>query len=207
MQLNGENSNQESKPFTYLIGWKCLNIYYYGVRYSKDSDPNQLWISYFTSSKYVREFVEKNGDPDIIQVRKVFSCPNKAREWERRVLMKINAVDNDKFLNKGIPARGFGLSNVGVNNPFYNKTHTQMSRKKMSIARAGVPKDPEWKARMSALKKGKKRPEICGALHGRARKVVINNIEYNTVKEAAEAHGVTTVTIRNWEKRDKNSVT
>ena len=47
--------------YTYLIGWTKYNIQYYGVRYAKGCHPDDLWKTYFTSSKYVKEFREKNG--------------------------------------------------------------------------------------------------------------------------------------------------
>ena len=60
-------------PYTYLIGWSKLNKYYYGVRYAKNCHPSDLWTKYFTSSKYVKQFREENGEPDIIEIRKTFS--------------------------------------------------------------------------------------------------------------------------------------
>ncbi len=59
-------------PYTYIIGWSLYNKYYYGVRYAKNCNPNDLWKTYFTSSKYVKEFRNNHGEPDIIQVRKTF---------------------------------------------------------------------------------------------------------------------------------------
>ena len=87
-------------PYTYLIGWKKYNTYYYGVRYAKNCDPSELWVTYKTSSKYVKSFISSHGNPDIIEIRKIFSCPNKARLWEHKVLKKINAVTRLDFLNK-----------------------------------------------------------------------------------------------------------
>lgn len=86
--------------YTYLIGWKKYNKFYYGVRFSKKSDPAELWVSYFTSSKHVKSFVKKYGDPDIIQIRKVFQDVNKARNWEQKVLKRMNVVNEEKWLNK-----------------------------------------------------------------------------------------------------------
>lgn len=31
--------------YTYLIGWSSHNKFYYGVRYAKGSNPNELWKS------------------------------------------------------------------------------------------------------------------------------------------------------------------
>lgn len=86
-------------PYTYLIGWTKSNKYYYGVRYAQGCHPNDLWNSYFTSSKHVQRYYEKHGEPDIIQIRKTFDNPNKARLWEHKVLLRINAKDHKDFLN------------------------------------------------------------------------------------------------------------
>lgn len=64
-------------PYTYLIGWSNLNKYYYGVRYKKDCEPNDLWVLYFTSSQEVQEYRAIYGDPDVIQVRKTFKTKEK----------------------------------------------------------------------------------------------------------------------------------
>jgi len=86
--------------YSYLIGWSKLNKYYYGVRFSKNSDPSELWVRYFTSSKHVKKFSEINGNPDIIQIRKVFKDVNKARLWEEKVLRKMRVVEKNVWLNK-----------------------------------------------------------------------------------------------------------
>lgn len=52
--------------YTYLVGWNKLNKWYYGVRFSDKADPIELWKTYFTSSKRVKEFRLENGEPDII---------------------------------------------------------------------------------------------------------------------------------------------
>jgi hypothetical protein len=86
--------------YTYLIGWSKIKKYYYGVRYSKNSNPNELWKTYFTSSNYVLEFRKKYGEPDIISIRKTFNDVNKARLWENKVLKRMNVVHNDMWINK-----------------------------------------------------------------------------------------------------------
>lgn len=86
--------------YTYLIGWSNLNKFYYGVRFSKNCRPEDLWVSYFTSSKHVKEFVKQYGDPDIIKIRKIFENNNQARLWEEKVLKKMDVIKDDKWLNK-----------------------------------------------------------------------------------------------------------
>lgn len=89
-------------PYTYLIGWKNHNMWYYGVRYAKVCNPKDFWLSYFTSSRYVKEFREKNGEPDVIQIRKIFSNRDSAQKWETKVLQKMNVINDNRFLNKAI---------------------------------------------------------------------------------------------------------
>jgi hypothetical protein len=90
----------QGKPYTYLIGWSNKNKFYYGVRWAKDCDPNDLWVSYFTSSKHVHNFINEHGEPDIIKIRKTFTSPHLARIWESRVLKKLNVCSNEKWINR-----------------------------------------------------------------------------------------------------------
>lgn len=77
------------QPFTYLIGWRSLNKWYYGVRYSHNCHPSDLWVTYFTSSKKIKEFRLLNGEPDVIEVRKIFVTRQQALSWEGRVLKSL----------------------------------------------------------------------------------------------------------------------
>ena len=86
-------------PYTYLLGWTKQNKFYYGVRYAKNCAPDDLWVKYKTSSKHVKKFAHKYGDPDIIQIRKTFSNSEKARIWENKVLRRINVINDKRFLN------------------------------------------------------------------------------------------------------------
>jgi hypothetical protein len=76
---------------------------YYGVRFSKDCHPSDLWKTYFTSSYYVTEYRKEHGDPDIVEIRKIFVDDYKRERaiiWETRVLEKIGASTRNDFLNK-----------------------------------------------------------------------------------------------------------
>lgn len=57
-------------------------------------------VTYFTSSKHVKAFIEKHGMPDVVQVRRTFSDRNAARLWEHKVLKRMNAVLDERFLNR-----------------------------------------------------------------------------------------------------------
>lgn len=98
-------------PYTYLIGWSKINQYYYGCRYAKNCDPSDLWVKYFTSSLYVKKLKEEHGDPDVIQIRKVFNSMDECIEYETRVLKRI--VKRKHFINKNVA----GAIKTGNPNP------------------------------------------------------------------------------------------
>jgi hypothetical protein len=105
--------------YTYLIGWSKLNKWYYGVRFSKNCSPDDLWVKYFTSSKYVKEYRKNNGEPDIVEVRKIFESSEEARNWETRFIKKIKAVGNSNWLNK-----------TDNTNKFYSEGELSLEHKK-----------------------------------------------------------------------------
>lgn len=88
------------QPYTYLIGWSNHNIWYYGLRFARGCQPDDLWKKYFTSSKLVKSYRKKHGEPDVITVRKTFSCRTKAIDWEAKVLRRMKAVNRANWLNR-----------------------------------------------------------------------------------------------------------
>jgi hypothetical protein len=144
-------------PYTYRISWTKLNKHYYGVRYSKNCHPSDLWKSYFTSSKHVEKFRKEYGEPDIVEIRKIFDDANKAKIWENRVLIKLKVIENDCWLNKSFGGdqhilrqhssetkKKMSENNVskreymkkiisnrqsGKNNSFYGRKHSEESKK------------------------------------------------------------------------------
>jgi hypothetical protein len=86
--------------YTYLIGWSKTNKWYYGVRYAEKSTNDDLWKTYFTSSDYVKRYREEFGEPDVIEIRRVFNDPKIAIRCEDRVIRKLRLHENDDFLNK-----------------------------------------------------------------------------------------------------------
>lgn len=116
-------------PYTYRITWSALNKHYYGVRFAKGCTPDDLFVTYFTSSKYVASYIKEHGYPDIIQVRKVFvgeDSINRAREWEHRVLTKLNVTDRDDYINK---STGKSIPVMrGCDNPMSNPINRNKQR-------------------------------------------------------------------------------
>jgi hypothetical protein len=111
-------------PYTYLIGWSEHRIYYYGVRFSKKCHPSDLWKTYFTSSKYVKQFREEHGEPDIIQIRKTFKDSKSAILWEEKVLKRINAIKSEMWLNKNVS--GHWSTSNSTPNPLKGKTYKEI---------------------------------------------------------------------------------
>lgn len=88
-------------PYTYLLKHVPTSTFYYGVRYANKCHPSDLWTKYFTSSKHIHELINIYGkDSFICEIRKTFDDKQKARNWEHKVLKRINAVLRNDFLNK-----------------------------------------------------------------------------------------------------------
>lgn len=119
-------------PYTYLIGWSNHNKWYYGVRWGKKCNPSELWISYFTSSKYVKEFREKHGEPDVIDIRKTFNHSKNARLWEHKVLRRLNVTSSDIWLNKSDGLTWDGIRGAPIH-PTKNKTYEKVYNKKKCL--------------------------------------------------------------------------
>lgn len=123
-------------PFTYLIGWSKLNRWYYGSRtaritrclYESGCHPDDLWKTYFTSSNHVEEFRQKFGEPDVIQIRRVFRSADDCLKWEYRVIKRLNLMNNPKWLNRGDGFGGFDTS----------KPKSEAHKKKLSEWQRGL---------------------------------------------------------------------
>lgn len=121
------------KPFTYCVTHIPTNKRYYGCRYSKDCNPNDLGKTYFTSSKHVKQLIKEQGIQNFsFEVRKVFDSIDKCRKWEHKVLTRLNASKSDKWLNK---------HNGGQK--FYCTEHSLETRRKLSKALKGKNKNPK----------------------------------------------------------------
>lgn len=126
------------KSYTYIIGWRNLDVWYYGYRTRKPS--NDLWIKYFTSSKYVDDFRKEFGEPDVIRVHKIFDSKDEAIAHEQKFLKRVNAVRSDRWLNRNIAGAEFRSPDK----------FSDASRKKMSESAKGrVP----WNKGLKGLQK------------------------------------------------------
>lgn len=110
-----------STPYTYRITCIPTGQSYYGVRYAKNCDPLDLWVSYFTSSTLVHKLIKYHGPEQfIVEVRKTFKSKEKACYWEHEVLRRLNAMNNPMWINlrngTGIPCNDNKLATIGKSN-------------------------------------------------------------------------------------------
>jgi len=90
-------------PYVYRIHWSKTGMNYVGVRYAKDCHPDDLFVTYFTSSKYVADYIKEHGLPDIIEIRKKFTGEDRRQKaiiHEERVLKRLNVIGRQDYLNK-----------------------------------------------------------------------------------------------------------
>jgi hypothetical protein len=95
-------------PYTYLITFLPTGQRYYGVRTKQGCSPKDLWNSYYTSSKLVRQLIEQHGKELFsFEIRKTFVDSRSAILWEHRVLRRLNAAEDPRWLNKNNGNRKF----------------------------------------------------------------------------------------------------
>lgn len=122
--------------YSYLIGWKSLDVWYYGVRYATSCEPDDLWKKYFTSSKSVAAFRSVNGDPDVVEVRRIFDSKKSVLLWEETVIRRLGCVGDPRWLNRQNGGRNF--SNPGC-------PRSVECRAKISAKYQERLSDPVWK--------------------------------------------------------------
>ena len=132
-------------PFVYLIGWKKLDTWYCGVRYKRGCSSQDLWKTYFTSSKYVKEFRQKNGEPDHIEILKEFTNKKDALSFEEQKLIEFDVLHKDNWLNRSIKGEKFSFSN-----------HTEETKKRIAEAHLGKTASEETKLKQSLRRLGRK---------------------------------------------------
>lgn len=139
-------------PYTYHIAWTKEDVHYYGVRFAKACHPDDLWKTYFTSSKKVAAFRESHGEPNTIEIRKIFDSPEKARVWEVKVIRRLNAPSRKNWLN---------LSDH--NDKFYHEgprgPQSEEHKRKLRDSRKGRKLSEEHKAKLHEGRRNSKNSE------------------------------------------------
>jgi len=117
-------------PYTYIIKHLPTNTFYYGCRWAKNCNPNDLWVTYFTSSDEVAKLIKQYGKHSFIyHVHKTFDNAESCVAFEMYYLKKINAMHNNKFINK---TNGNGYYNtIGKPSPHKGKSNERAKGTKM----------------------------------------------------------------------------
>ena len=101
-------TNLKTLPYCYFIGWSKLNKFYYGVKFAYGCHPDTFWKNYFTSSVLAKKYRKDYGNPDIVEIRKIFypekygsvgSARCAAVKHENVVIRRMKMVERDIFLN------------------------------------------------------------------------------------------------------------
>lgn len=182
-------STREFTPYTYFLYWGD-GTKYYGVRYSKKCHPSDLLVSYFTSSKYVKEKIQKSGLPHS-KIHKTFPGNKEAAIlYENRVLRILKCPERSDYLNRtynlAIPSEHNGSKNTR------GKTYEELY---------GVEKAMKLRASRTQSNRTRRRVEWCdeaklkmsekqrGSLNNRAKTVQLtfnnDSASFGTIKDAA----------------------
>lgn len=128
-----------SIPYTYLLRFLPENKFYYGVRYKKDCNPSDLFLTYFTSSKEVKKLIDEYGKESFdYEIRRTFHNSDDARKWETKVLTRIKATQRKDFLNK--------TNNISIPNELERSPET---KRKIGDAHRGKIVSEETKNKIS----------------------------------------------------------
>lgn len=170
---------ENTRPFLYVIGWTAHDTWYLGVRYAKGCQPDSLWTTYFTSSKYVAEFRSLNGDPDHIEV--IFEDDRDGvLKKEQAYILEWNLHRDPRWLNRS--AGGLFCPDNFIRTPEWEAkrrgaimaAYTPEKRQELSDKRKGVPiagvsermtdfwSDPERKAVRIAAQIAGRNPDSDG---------------------------------------------
>ena len=189
-------------PYTYLIGWSNHNVWYYGVRYGKGCNPNDLWNSYFTSSKRVAQFRLEHNEPDVIQVRRVFTTSVDARLWEHDVIRRAKLINKNNFLNCHDGGKTF-MNKGGYKLSERSATYCD----KISESNTGKKRSDKFKAERSIQYSGHGNPnygkvssreKIINILKGQKkyRQFKIDGVVYELVSDATKVFNISGTTIK-----------
>ena len=150
-------------PYTYLVRHKPTGLYYYGLQYGKNCHPQNLWKTYFTSSKDIHKLIESTGaDSFEYTIRRTFDNATDAIEWEKKVLRRMNVVSRSDFVNRNIPGSSMFAhseeTKEKMRKPKPEKFRKQLLGNQRAKKLLGRPKSDEHRKNISKSKQGKKNP-------------------------------------------------
>lgn len=190
------------KPFTYYLYHTQTRTHYYGVRYAKNCDPSELWVTYFSSSKKVKDLILMYGKESFsYQVRKIFNTKHDAILWEKKVLRRMKVLTKSEWLNANIAG---AIQYEDHPKGMLGRTHTEKSKNKISISTKGKTYDEIYGDR--AAEEKKKRSDS----HKNVPKLYLKGKTYDEIYGSEKANQLRQirsnrkgVKIKNFRKPDK----
>lgn len=174
------------KAYTYLIGWSQHDIWYYGARWAKGCSVDDLWRTYFTSSNRVAARRAELGEPDVVEVRKVFDTPQAARRHEARVLDRLGAVKSPRWLNQQNHGKNFNSCDPELRENINRAVRTPEHRAKMSRLMTGRRLSESSRAKISKGQLGRQSP-MAGEKHTDEAKARIGEASRKMVRTPEHA--------------------
>jgi hypothetical protein len=133
------NIYADNLPYTYFLMWKSSKLKYYGCQYGKKANPqNILSGTYRTSSKYVKQYWNDFGAPDIIVIHRTFQSSKECREFEQLYLKRVRAPYKEDWLNK---TDNKAIVTENYNPESWQKSHASRARHRQE--------DPEFNKLMN----------------------------------------------------------
>lgn len=142
-------------PYTYYIEWSVTGMKYYGVRYANGCHPSDFWVTYFTSSKYVAQYVLENGSPDIIKINHTFLDKVAAISWEHRVLKRLKVIHRADYLNKH-DGKAIAPECMGWQRGLTKETHAGIAKQSEGVRKALTGRTKETHPYIKAVADAKK---------------------------------------------------
>lgn len=150
-------------PYTYYVKFQKdeTTLHYYGVRYAANAKPSDLGVSYFTSSKTVKNLIEEHGLYHFtFQVRREFDDAESAISWEQKVLKRLRVLHRSDWINASIgtthrasePRSPEHAKKIGKS--LKGRVFTEEHRRKLSAALSKRRASSETKEKMSQTRKG-----------------------------------------------------
>ena len=182
--------------FTYLLTFNPTGQKYFGVRYASNSSPKDLWVTYFSSSKIVKDLIRKHGkDSFTVQIDKTFEDPIAALDYELQFLKGIE--NRSAWLNQSFGTGGYNHARIktdehrrkiGIGRKAGNSAKSEAANRRNSVlgiaARTGMKDSADTKKRRNAAVslalKGVPQPHL-------RNRYSIEGLEYIGIDSAATA--------------------
>lgn len=145
-------------PYTYRLKFKPTGQSYYGVRWKRGCHPDDLFKSYFSSSKEVKRLIHLYGVTSFkAEVRKVFSSKQKACNWEHQVLKRLRVGSNPNWINrKHNTGRANSDGKIWIHDPYTQQEQFIEPELQEKLEKLGyvLGRSPKMKEKVSNSKRG-----------------------------------------------------